>query len=367
MAEVKDTGIVIHRKRLAKLALDTKSSARAVSLVYVSDSGEGIVRSREGDTFVYYKGRKKVINKTTLQRIRSLVLPPTWERVWICAMPDGHLQATGYDAKGRKQYKYHPLWVAMRNQAKFSHMYEFGQALPVIREAVKKGLRQKELNLQKVLAAIVAVMQHTSVRIGNSSYEKENGSYGLTTLKDKHVVTKNGTMQFVFVGKKGVRQCATLDDKKLARIVQQCKDIPGKELFQYYDEDGRHYPVDSGMVNSYIKEISGHPFTAKDFRTWFGSVKALQYLKNADWCETEKGRKEKIIEAIDAVAAYLGNTRAVCRKYYIHPAIPERYNENKLGALLCNDPLADEQEAGLTGDERVLMKILEMQAKVVVG
>lgn len=366
MAETKDTGITLHRKRLAKLALDTRKSAKAVSLVYVSDSEAGIVRNKEGEEFTYYRNKKRVTGEAILQRIRALVLPPAWERVWICDNPDGHLQATGYDAKGRKQYKYHPLWVTMRNQAKFSHMYEFGQALPAIREAVEKGLRQKELNLQKVLAAIVAVMQHTSVRIGNSSYEKENGSYGLTTLKDKHVVTKNGKMQFVFVGKKGVRQCATLDNRKLARIVQQCKDIPGKELFQYYDEDGRHYPVDSGMVNSYIKEISGHPFTAKDFRTWFGSLKALQHLKNTGWCDTEKGRKEKIIEAIDAVAAYLGNTRAVCRKYYIHPGILDCYNDKKLADLLCGDRSSNGAD-GLSPDEKALMKILEMQAKVVVG
>lgn len=360
-----DCVIRIHRKRLSKLALDTAKSAQAVNLVYVSDSLEGVSRVREGEQFVYYKKGRVVRDKETLQRIRSLVLPPAWERVWICDNPEGHLQATGYDARGRKQYKYHPLWVAMRNHAKFAHMYEFGQALPDIRKAIDKGLRKKELNLQKVLAAMVAVMQYTSVRIGNSSYEKENGSYGLTTLKDKHVVNNEGRMQFVFTGKKGVRQAVTLDNKRLTHIVQQCKEIPGKELFQYYDEAGGHHPVDSGMVNNYIKEISGHPFTAKDFRTWFGSVKALQHLKNTDWCETEKGRKEKVIEAIDAVAAYLGNTRAVCRKYYIHPAILDGYNENKLAGLLCGDADID-GIAGLTADEQVLMKILEMQAKTTI-
>lgn len=362
-----DDGVIkIHRKKLSKLALDTAQSARAVNLVYVSDSLEGISRVREGEQFAYYRKGRVVRDKKTLQRILSLVLPPAWERVWICDNPEGHLQATGYDARGRKQYKYHPLWVAMRNQAKFSHMYEFGEALPAIRKAVDKGLRKKELTLPKVLAAMVAVMQYTSVRIGNSSYEKENGSYGLTTLKDKHVVNKEGHMQLVFKGKKGVQQTVSLDNKKLARLVQQCKDIPGQELFQYYDEDGKHYPVDSGMVNSYIKEISGHPFTAKDFRTWFGSLKALQHLKNSDWCDTEKGRKQKIIEAIDTVADYLGNTRAVCRKYYIHPTILDGYNENKLAGLLCGDAAVD-GIAGLTEDEHVLMKILEMQARVEVG
>lgn len=365
MADADNNVIVIHRKRLSRLALDTKRSARAVNLVHVTDNYAGITRQQEKDGFTYYRKGRVVRDKKTLQRIRSLVLPPAWERVWICDNPDGHLQATGYDARGRKQYKYHPLWVAMRNHAKFAHMYEFGQALPGIRAAMDKGLRQKELTLQKVLAAMVAVMQYTSVRIGNSSYEKENGSYGLTTLKDKHVVNSEGRMQFVFTGKKGVRQAVTLDNKKLARIVQQCKDIPGKELFQYYDEDGKHYPVDSGMVNNYIKEISGHPFTAKDFRTWFGSVKALQHLKRAEWCDTEKGRKEKVIEAVDAVATYLGNTRAVCRKYYIHPAILDGYNENKLAGLLCGDADMDGMP-GLTADEQVLMKVLEMQAKTVI-
>ncbi len=366
MATAENSVITIHRKRLSKLALDARKSAQAVNLVHIADNANGITRVRVKDGFVYYRQGRVVRDKKTLRRIQSLVLPPAWERVWICDNPDGHLQATGYDARGRKQYKYHPLWVVMRNHAKFSHIYEFGQALPDIRKAVTKGLRQKELTLQKVLAAIVAVMQHTSVRIGNSSYEKENGSYGLTTLKDKHVVNREGQMQFLFTGKKGVRQTVSLDNKKLARIVQQCKDIPGQELFQYYDESGKHYPVDSGMVNSYIKEISGHPFTAKDFRTWFGSVKALQHLKNADWCDTEKGRKEKVLEAIDMVAAYLGNTRAVCRKYYIHPAILDGYNENKLAGLLCGDKNLDDI-AGLTTDEQVLMKVLEMQGKVEVG
>lgn len=356
-----DTGIHIHRKKLAKLALDPKQSAKAVNLVYVSDNMKGIARKGDPKSFTYYMGGKPVKNKETLQRIRSLVLPPAWTKVWICPIEDGHLQATGYDARGRKQYKYHPLWIAVRNQTKFSHMYEFGKVLPGMRQKIATALNKEGLPLEKVLAAVVSVMQYTNVRIGNSSYEKEYGSYGLTTLKDKHVQRTANGMKFSFKGKKGVYQQVELNNKKLVHIVQQCKDIPGKELFQYYDDDGKHYAIDSGMVNDYIREISGDSFTAKDFRTWFGSLKALQQLKEAGCCDTEKERKAKIVDAIDAVATQLGNTRAVCRKYYVHPAVLSCYNENMLGKYFDDVKPAAIKTRDLSTDEKSMMKILETQ------
>lgn len=361
-----DTAIILHRNKLAGLATDPVQSARAANLVYVTGAEAGITRKLKGASFIYYKNGKPVKDKQDLERISKLVLPPAWQNVWICPVPEGHLQATGYDARGRKQYKYHANWIALRNQTKFSHMYDFGKALPRIRRKLSAHLNTPGLNLEKVLAAVVSVMQHTSVRIGNSSYEKEYGSYGLTTLKDKHVQKTKAGVQFSFKGKKGVYQQVELTNKRLAHIVQQCKDIPGKELFQYYDEDGKHYAIDSGMVNNYIREISGDSFTAKDFRTWFGSIKALQHLKEAGCCETEKERKAKIIEAIDAVALHLGNTRTVCRKYYIHPVVLSYYSENLLSDYFKSNKAASINDVGLSVDEKAMLKILEAQTKILV-
>lgn len=352
----------LRRETLIKAFADAEQSARIVNLVYVSDRQDGITRKRKSTSVKYYSGKKEITDQETLRRIYSLVLPPAWTNVWICPLPNGHLQATGYDVRGRKQYKYHNLWIALRSHTKFSHMYEFGKALPGIRQKIAEHIEQKGLPLQKVLAAVVAIMQHTSVRIGNASYEKEYGSYGLTTLKDQHVSKTAMGVQFSFKGKKGVYQQVALNNKKLARIVQQCKDIPGKELFQYYDEDGNHYAVDSGMVNNYIKQISEGNFTAKDFRTWFGSLKALQHLKQAIYHDTDKGRKEAIIAAIDEVATHLGNTRTVCRKYYIHPAIFNCYETNAL-ADICTKPPAPNKTT-LDTDEQALMEILEQQTRI---
>lgn len=355
--------IYIPRKKLAGLVEDPERSAKAVHLKYVTDSEPGITRKKKGKGFAYYQDGKKLDDEQQLERINKLVLPPAWQAVWICASPEGHLQATGTDAAGRKQYRYHPMWIALRSQTKFSHMYDFGKTLPSIRKAVSKGLAKHGLPLEKVLAAVVAVMQYTNIRVGNSSYEKEYGSYGLTTLKDRHAKINTQRAVFKFKGKKGVQQEITLNNKRLARIVQQCKDIPGKDLFQYYDGD-EHYAIDSGMVNDYIREISGANFTAKDFRTWFGSLRAMQELKEHGCCDTDKERKKKIVAAIDAVAGQLGNTRAVCRKYYIHPRILDVYNENKLDDFFGSEPTYDISDKGLSKDEKAMMKILEAKTKV---
>ncbi len=239
--------IKISRKRLKAINSDSSKSAKAVDLKYVTDKEEGISRKKEKDGFAFYLNGKRVTDEATLFRIRGLVLPPAWENVWICADPNGHLQATGTDAKGRKQYKYHPLWTTIRNHSKFTNLHDLGLALPAIRSRVQKDLAKQGLPQEKVLAAVISLMQCTCIRIGSSMYEKLYGSFGLTTLKDKHVNIKGSEVKFSFKGKKGVMHNISMKNKKLARIVQQCRDIPGKELFQYYNEHGERKAIDSGM------------------------------------------------------------------------------------------------------------------------
>src|SRR5688572_820598 len=249
-----------------------RKSAEVTKLVYVSDTQPGIRRILKNGRFYYTFNDQKVTNKTDLQRIKSLVIPPAWTDVWICPDPAGHMQVTGRDARGRKQYLYHPDWTIFRNQTKFYRMIEFGDAIPQIRAKLEKDLSIKELCEEKVLATVVSLMAITFLRVGNSSYEKQNGSYGLTTLKDKHVNISGDKMVFTFRGKKGVGHSVTLKSRRLARVVQQCRDIPGRELFQFRNSSGEIKSIDSGKVNAYIKNITGKEFTAKDFRTWAGTV-----------------------------------------------------------------------------------------------
>jgi len=355
------TEIRITKRKLKNLVNSNVKSAEAINLIYVNDAQPGIERVKKGGSFVYRYNGKTVTNKIILQRIQSLVIPPAWQNVWICASENGHLQVTGIDAKNRKQYKYHPSWNILRNHTKYFHLYEFGKALPSIRGQLTKDLAKPGLPLEKVLAAVVSLMQCTCMRIGNSVYERLNGSFGLTTLKDKHVKVKGPEMKFAFKGKKGVYHNITLKSKKLANIVQACRDIPGKELFQYYDENEDRKTIDSGMVNSYIKEISNGNFTAKDFRTWEGTLHALNAFKGIGFSETQKETKRKIVEALDLVATQLGNTRTVCRKYYVHPAIIDLYSDKRLEKYFsqmeqeeCTAPDTD-----LSQEEKILMKILE--------
>ena len=360
MTEIEEALLKIPAKKLKKIVQDEEKTALAANLVYVSDTQEGIERRPKGKTFAYYFRDKIVKDDEDLVRIKSLVIPPAWERVWICKDENGHLQVTGYDVRGRKQYKYHPNWSVIRNRTKFYRMIEFGKALPAIRKRLAEDLGKKELTLNKVLAASVSVMEKTGIRIGNSFYEKEYKSYGLTTLKDKHVAIQQNKAFFTFKGKKGVKQTLELKNRKLARIIKQCQDIPGKELFQFYDEEGARHSIDSGMVNEYIKDISGADFTAKDFRTWTGTVRALMALQQIDCGETVTERKKSIVEAIDQVAMYLGNTRTVCKKYYIHPDIFTLYESKQLDKYLTPPVIFDEDdEACYLSVESSLMKILE--------
>jgi len=365
MEELSEIRITARRLRL--LASDNITSAKAINLVYVNDTMPGISRVKEGEAFVYMLGKKLIKDEATLQRIKSLVIPPAWQNVWICTEPNGHLQVTGFDANNRKQYKYHTLWNALRNHTKFSHLYDFGKALPSIRARLQKDLSLPGLLVEKVLAAIVSLMQCTCIRIGNSMYEKLYGSFGLTTLKDQHVKISGSEMKFSFKGKKGVYHNITLKSKKLANIVKQCRDIPGKELFQYYNENKERKPIDSGMVNGYIKEISGGNFTAKDFRTWAGTLHALEAFEQLGEADTITETKKKIVEALDIVAKQLGNTRTVCKKYYVHPIVIDHYTNKTLSRYLknmSNEACAD--NINLTTEEKVLMKMFEDVGKTVI-
>jgi len=296
------------------------------------------------------------MDKNEIQRIKKLVIPPAWQNVWICCLPNGHLQATGLDAKKRKQYRYHSLWSEFRNQTKFFHLLEFGKRLPVIRRQLEKDLAKPRLPLEKILAALVIIMQQTNIRIGNNGYEKLYGSFGLTTLKDKHVAINGSTVKFSFKGKKGVYHEIDLKGRRLARIVKQCRDIPGKELFQYYDENGERRSIDSGMVNEYIKNIGGGDFTTRDFRTWTGTIHAIGVLREFGPCETETEAKKKVVDALDIVAKKSGNTRSVCKKYYIHPAIPDMYCK-KQSEKFFREPVVTGEK--LSTEECILMKILQ--------
>lgn len=351
----------LNKKKIRRIGKDPVKAARAVDLVYVTDGQPGIQRVRNKENFDYVLQSKKLKDKHQLERIKRLVIPPAWEDVWICILENGHLQVTGKDALSRKQYRYHPAWNQLRNHTKFYKMIGFAKALPAIRLQLEKDLALPGLTQRKVLAAVVSLMQRTNIRVGNSMYEKLYGSFGLTTLKDKHVDIEGSKLQFTFKGKKGVEHDINITSKRLANIVKQCRDIPGKELFQYFDENKEHRSIDSGMVNNYIKEISGEDFTAKDFRTWAGTVNAFLAFKDLGFFETQTESKKKVVEALDSVAKSLGNTRTVCKKYYVHPTIISMY-ENKSLEKYFNELEkieADDDKAGLTPEEKVVMKILE--------
>lgn len=349
----------LSRKKIHVLFRDAEQSAQAVRLRHVNDCEEGIRRVRKNKNFAYYKGTKKITDTFTLERIRKLVIPPAWQNVWICCHAEGHLQVTGIDVRGRKQYRYHPVWNQTRNSTKFYRLYDFGKALPRIRQVIEKDLGLQGLPLRKVLAAVVSLMEKTSIRVGSSLYEKLYGSFGLTTLKDQHVKIQGDQMQFIFKGKKGVSHSISLRSKRLARIVKQCRDIPGKELFQFIDESGQRHAIDSGMVNSYIREVAGDEFTAKDFRTWAGSVQALSAFGSQEYADNKVLLKKRIVAALDQVALHLGNTRTVCRKYYVHPLIIEHYENKRLHLFYKGGQKSPGTGAELSHDEKSLMKILE--------
>lgn len=353
--------IDLSHKEFLKIDKDYSQAARVADLVYVSDKTPGISRLKKGKGFVYIYDHKPLKGKAEIERIKKLAIPPAWTNVWICAKANGHIQATGFDIRGRKQYRYHPLWHLLRNETKFHRLYEFGKLLPSMRLKLEEDLAQKELNEEKVIATVISLMERTYIRVGNDDYEKLYGSYGLTTLKDSHVKINGDTVHFCFKGKKGIEQNISLQNRRMAKMVQKCKDIPGKELFQYYDEEGNRQPVDSGMVNRYIKDATGGDFSAKDFRTWAGTLNIIRAFQSMGEAGSDSDCKKNIIAALDEVSKKLGNTRAVCKKYYVHPGIIKLYEEKNLNKYLQELDKIEQPDdlAGLTSEEKVLMKILK--------
>jgi DNA topoisomerase I len=351
----------LSHKEFLRIDKDYSRAAKVADLVYVSDKDAGIKRAKKGKGFVYLMNGKAVKDKALLERIRKLAIPPAWTDVWICTDENGHLQATGFDVRGRKQYRYHPQWQLLRNETKFHRLFEFGKLLPTMRLRLEEDLAKKELCEEKVIATVISLMERTYIRIGNDDYAKLYGSYGLTTLKDNHVKIKGDTVVFSFKGKKGIYHNITLRHRKLARMVEKCRDIPGKELFQYYDANGQRKAIESGSVNRYIKSATGGDFSAKDFRTWAGTLNALRAFKAVGSAETQTDCKKNINSVIDEVSEKLGNTRSVCKKYYIHPGLIRLYEDKNLEKYLSELDGIEKPDhlTGLTTEERVLMKILD--------
>lgn len=306
--------------------METVQAARSAGLHYVNDSTPGIVRQAHGKSFRYVAPNGRVVrDSATLKRIRSLVIPPAWTDVWICTDPLGHLQVTGRDARGRKQSRYHPQWREVRDETKYQHMLEFGKALPVLRRRVERDISQQGMHREKILATIVRLMELTHIRIGNEEYARTNKSYGLTTMRNGHAKVKGESITFRFRGKSGVEHNVGVRDRRLSTVIKRCQDIPGQDLFQYLDEKGECHPIGSADVNLYLQEVTGDHFTAKDFRTWAGSVMACMLLCETEVFESETQGKRNVVDAIKQVASHLGNTPSVCRKCYVHPSVLEHY------------------------------------------
>ncbi|MGZ5199063.1 MAG: DNA topoisomerase IB [Telluria sp.] len=307
---------------------DPPAAARAAGLRYVNDNKPGIRREREAEGFRYVDAKgDPVEDEDTLKRIKSLAIPPAWTDVWICPQTNGHLQATGRDARGRKQYRYHPKWREVRDEVKYERMIKFGQALPVIRREVDRALDLPGLPREKVLATIVYLLETTMIRVGNEEYARTNKSFGLTTLRRRHVTIEGSDVEFRFRGKSGVYHKVKVHDRRLARIVRRTRDLPGQDLFEYVDDDGETRTVDSSDVNDYLRQIAGEDYTAKDFRTWSGTVLAAMALQEFERFDSQAQAKKNVVRAIESVAERLGNTPSVCRKCYVHPAVLDAYLE----------------------------------------
>lgn len=352
------------RRRRRNPTPSPTDSAQAAGLRYVSDTMPGIARKRAGNGFSYVGADgKRISDKKEIARIRSLAIPPAYTDVWICPRPNGHIQATGRDARGRKQYRYHPRWRETRDETKFGRMLAFSQVLPAIRGQVDRALSQPGLSREKVIATVVRLLECTGIRVGNDEYARANSSFGLTTLLDHHVEISGSKLRFQFRGKSGKIHDVALTDRRLARIVTHCQAVPGETLFQYVDADDARQTVDSGDVNEYLREISGEDFTAKDFRTWAGTIQAVGALKELGPAGTEREAKSAILKAIDQVAERLNNTRAVCRKYYVHPAVFETYQAGTmLEALGSGNGSAAAAAAALSAEEQAVVRLLSSQA-----
>lgn len=341
---------------------DPSEVAQSAGLVYVGDEDRGIRREPAGEGFRYVKPDGKPLeDDRTLERIRKLAIPPAWTDVWICPRANGHLQATGRDARGRKQYRYHPQFREFSEATKYEHMLEFARALPAIREKVAGHMALRGLPREKVLATVVHLLETTLIRVGNDDYAKQNDSYGLTTLRNPHVKVDGAQLRFRFKGKSGKTWQLQLKDRRVAKIVKACQDLPGQELFQYLDENGELKDVTSADVNAYLREITGADITAKDFRTWAGTVMAALALQEFETFDTQAAQKKNVKAAIERVAARLGNTPTICRKCYVHPEILQSYAEGALLLQIRRDVEAGlrEELAELKPEEAAVLALLE--------
>ena len=345
-------------------ALDPVAAAKRAQLRYVTDVAPGITRHTARNGFDYRLPDGALVRDIdTLRRIRSLVIPPAWTDVWICLDPNGHLQATGRDQRGRKQYRYHPRWRDVRDEAKYGKLLVFAKALPLIRARVEADLQRRGLPRERVLAAIVRLMELTFFRVGNTEYAKANKSFGLTTLRDRHVAIEGGRIHISFRGKSGKQHQTDINDRRLARIVKDCRDVPGYELFQYIDDDGERRTVDSADVNEYLRAITGEDITAKDFRTWAATHLAAQALREFEHFDSEAKRKKAVVDAIKKVASHLGNTPAICRRSYIHPAVLDGYMDGTLLEGLANETkrYLEENIQGMKPEEAAVTAFLRLR------
>ena len=340
-----------------------KAAVRA-GLRYVTDGFAGITRKRSGKGWTYFEPDGTAIRSAEKRRrLNALAIPPAWTDVWICPDPDGHIQATARDARGRKQYRYHADYRAARDKSKFRRMIEFSEALPRLRERIERDMRAEDLSRRQIIATVIRLLDRTLIRVGNDEYARQNRSFGLTTLRRRHVEVKGQTIRFSFRGKSGIEHDVSLTDARLARIVQRCQDLPGTEIFQYKDEFGRRQAVSSDDVNERLREMSGHDITAKDFRTWGGTMHAAIALRAMGPAASRREADRNIVAAIDLVAKRLGNTRAVCRKYYVHPALIEAYLLGRTVALPPEMPANGDRRgrgaAALRRDEVAVLQFLQ--------
>ena len=343
---------------------DPVRSAKEAGLRYVSDTRPGIRRQMGPLGFKYIGTNGRLIrNKQEVARINKLAIPPAWTDVWICPDSRGHIQATGRDAKRRKQYRYHPEWRTCRDETKYDRMLAFADALPKIRQRTNADLAKAGLTRERVLATVVQLLEKSLIRVGNDEYARKNRSFGLTTMRNKHVKVRGSTVKFEFKGKSGVRHSVDVEDQRLARIVRACQELPGQELFEYLDDEGQRRDIESADVNEYLKEISGEDFTAKDFRTWAGTVLACTALREIEGADSPSRAKKNVVRAIEAVAGVLGNTKTVCRKSYIHPAIIDSYMDGSMLESLSKrvGRAARKKSAGLRSDEAAVLMLLQQR------
>ena len=360
----KNSALAKEKKKIAQLEIkvDPVEVAEEAGLRYVSDDQPGYSRKRKGNDFQYFDTDGKLIrDETRLLRIRRLAIPPAYRDVWICPSPNGHIQATGRDARGRKQYRYHERWRETRDENKYDRMVVFGKALPKIRRRIQKDLALRGLPRNKVLAAVIQLLERTFIRVGNEEYARENKSFGLTTMQHQHVEVEGAKLQFRFRGKSGIRHEVGVSDRRLAGIIRKLQELPGQDIFQYVDEAGEVRDITSQDVNDYLREITQEDFTAKDFRTWAGTVLAAVALQAQDAFENKTQAKKNIKDAVAAVSKILGNTPAVCRKCYVHPAVLENFLDGKMieGLKKQTEETLAEKLDDLRADEAAVMTFLQ--------